>query len=620
MFYFVLIFAFVFGEEIEVNLSNGRRLMISGDVVTGTSVAPYVVAILACSIYGNQYYCGKFCSGSLIAPDVVLTAGHCTRDSSSPYGVDNPPIDLSRMYILAGTVDLYNGTGTLVKVSSLVNGGFGLNVRYELDNDIGLLFLNSCVTIRSGIVETIKVATLDSEPNWATASCANRTVKTFGFGLKSNLPSTIASDDGKLKKITSIAHGPDTCTQAYVDASMASIGQTSAILDLPQYSAYRAYYYTTVVGDYHICAGGQTSTSSCFGDSGGPVVAFADDSSNRQIVGVTSFGVSQFCGLGPDFTQRTATHSQWIVDQIGLHGKTCVAASQSFATWPVTTLTFQQHTSRFRSSRCADSAQWQCQWGRCLNASFVCNTSYDCGTGDYSDEDVDFCSASRRLDETQDELQNLIYAYKAKHPEVANRKTGGDTPHLIVVGSLSDRRVSDGLPAGMPPLPVSLQQAPHVKATKSTNCGSINTLINGLITAAQTAGDNAAETNYNTFQTACLTEKSCVFQVGFTVDSSVDDFCSEMLTFISNTAIATQLETGFNTKYSETCLAPGQTTTTTTTTTRPTTTTTRRTTTRPTTTTTRRTTTRPTTTTTRRTTTTKKKTTTKKTTTTRKSR
>ena len=607
-----LLTAAVAAEEVVVDLANGRKLMIDGTVVSSIATAPYAVALLECVISNGSYYCGKFCSGSLIAPDVVLTAGHCTHDAGSPYGVENPPRSLSRLYILAGTSNLYNGQGTLVKIASLHNAGFALNVRYQLDNDAGLAFLGSCVTIRPGIVETIKVATLSSEPDWTNQStCGDRVVKAFGFGLKTNLPSQIATDDGTLKSIESTVHSPATCSQAYVDASMASIGLDKTILDYPQYAAYRDLYYSTVVSDYHLCSGGQTTPSTCFGDSGGPVVAFPGDASRRQIVGVTSFGVSQFCGLGPDFIQKTATHSQWIVDMIAANGRSCAATSAAFASWPITSLTPTEHSSTFKTSRCtSNTTPWQCTWGRCLATSNVCNGVSDCGAGDTSDEGSSFCPVRRLLEENDDELQKLVNDYKMKHPDVVHKNAENPNPTVVIVGSLADKRVSSDLPSSLPPLPAVarplLPPRPNVKATIS--CSNINSTISAMITAAKTAGTNAAETDSSTFESACITEKTCFGQTGFVLDTSIDNFCTDMLNFITNKSVAAQLEAGFGVKYSETCTLSGSTTTSSTS--APTVTSS--TTTSTTTTTTRTTTTRATTT---KLTTTKKATTTKRTTT-----
>jgi hypothetical protein len=183
-------------EEIDV-----RRLMINGSPVNNTATAPYVVSLMQCVIQKGAYYCGKFCSGSLVAADVVLTAGHCTQNANAPYGVSSTPRPVDQLYILVGTTNLYSGTATIYKIKSVQNLGYSQNARYPFDKDVGLAFLNSCVKIVPGVVELIKVATSSSEPDWNSSNCSGRTVKTFGFGIKSNLPSQIATDDGVLRYV-----------------------------------------------------------------------------------------------------------------------------------------------------------------------------------------------------------------------------------------------------------------------------------------------------------------------------------------------------------------------------------------------------------------------------------
>ena len=550
MLYLFIFLVSCLGDIVEVSLSGGRKLMINGSDIESISDAPFAVAIVQCSVSGSSYYCGKFCSGALIAPDVVLTAGHCTHDASSPFGVDDPPRPVSYLYIIAGTTDLFNGSATLVKVESVHSAGYALNVRYNMDNDVGLAFLTSCVALEPGRIETIPVATLTSEPDWTSGSCASRSVTTYGFGIKSNLPSEIAADDGLMRSVDSVVHSPEVCSQAYVDASMADIGYDSSLLDQPGYEDYKALYYSTVSAEYHLCSGGQDNTSTCFGDSGGPMVADVDGI--KQIVGVTSFGVAQYCGLGPDFLQRTASHSQWIADTIAANGKLCVPVADAFAA-SISSLTDRD------ASRClASEAPWQCMWGGCLATADVCNSSSDCSPGDASDEGSDFCSAVsgyRRLEERGPTLEDLIEAYKTSHPELPSRKSDGPST-VVIVGSLGDPdRVHN--PMGDMPRP-----RPLAHKSSSYDCGTVNETLSQMI--ANDAGDNAAESDPTEFAALCTLEQNCLFSGSFTVDSTIDSFCMSFLEFVFQRDLAATLAAQFSTTYAETCL-PGVTTTTSTT-------------------------------------------------------
>ena len=67
-----------------------RRLIIDG-ATTEIVQYPFTVSLMYCrgSAVTNSLSCASFCSGALIAPHVVLTAGHCVFDAAeSAMGYD----------------------------------------------------------------------------------------------------------------------------------------------------------------------------------------------------------------------------------------------------------------------------------------------------------------------------------------------------------------------------------------------------------------------------------------------------------------------------------------------------------------------------------------------------
>ena len=245
--------------------SSLRRLMVS-DTKVDSMDHPHVVALLFCR---EPNVCASFCSGSLISATVVLTAGHCVYDQTSPFNSTRPPVPMNKIFVLVGASS--SGEISRSQMHGVVraeNAGFGLNLKYPLDNDLGLLFLDTPV-------QGVPFATLASVA--PVPSC--EPITSVGFGAHTVLPSEIAFNDGHLREIQSQVHTYATCV---------------AEADL-------------IVKDMQFCHGGNSVETTCNGDSGGPVM----DAAGVQI-GITSFGASRFCGGSPNFATSVARYVPWI--------------------------------------------------------------------------------------------------------------------------------------------------------------------------------------------------------------------------------------------------------------------------------------------------------------------
>ncbi len=127
--------------------TGGRQ---SDDIVGGTSAASYPEAVLVDLLKGGEPYAA--CSGSLIAPNVVLTAGHCVHGISS-WVVTAPAASGQRAKGIRGETYDWNASGEEVDPN---------------EHDLGLVFLDAPIT-------------LSSYPKLATAPLAsNRTVYNIG--------------------------------------------------------------------------------------------------------------------------------------------------------------------------------------------------------------------------------------------------------------------------------------------------------------------------------------------------------------------------------------------------------------------------------------------------------
>jgi trypsin len=348
---------------------------IIGGNVASASQLPEVVAFLTCQSSNSSggLSCYKLCSGTLIAPNVVMTAAHCVRSEFSAFDDLQPSSPVSNMYAVAGTKDYqqsdWSSDGMLLKVIKVVFGAYGTNVRFQTDGDIALLELETCLSPMIGSVEFAKVGTRDNEPS---ASCDDVTVA--GYGKITNAPDPLSVSDGKLRYFTTNLNSPETC----LDVSLYLSTKTSPPYNYNLFSPDVRY---SIIDDLYLCSGGNSIDSVCFGDSGGPTLY------NGAVIGVTSFGIGgsgEFCFIGPGYSTRVAYYATWIRDQMENRFSTCSGwrVSDSFpaSSWPLTQWT---PSVDFSASRCP-SQLWQCLSGECIEPRKVCDGTPNCWDG--SDE------------------------------------------------------------------------------------------------------------------------------------------------------------------------------------------------------------------------------------------
>ncbi len=241
----VLIAVLLAGCAVSDERVEEHRSPIIGGTTVSVGQYPTVVAILNNSL----------CTGTLVAPDLVLTAAHCVTPSVLGYSSQSQVTAATS--VIVDTTNVYGTSGREISASETIPNPY-FDIDNLGDNDIGLVRLSQSVTDRTPSV--INRLHNDAMPGLTTTL--------IGYGL------TDPYDDNSAGRL-------------YVLANKSSIACTS---DLG--SDANLLCYTQSDG-----------TGSCSGDSGGP--SFATIGGAQKVVGVTSFG-DRYCQQYGAYTRTDA--------------------------------------------------------------------------------------------------------------------------------------------------------------------------------------------------------------------------------------------------------------------------------------------------------------------------
>ncbi|MEM7127373.1 MAG: serine protease [Chloroflexota bacterium] len=250
-------------------LLSDRALAIIGGEEAMEGEQEWVVGI-ALADEPNGYF-AQFCGGTLIHPEWILTAAHCTLDE------DDIPFLSTDLDILVGRTILNSNDGQRVPVSKIIrHPGFEL---LTYNNDIALLRLSRPAT--SETISLVGAQSLFSSPITDFA-------KVYGWG----------TDDS--------GYGANALNKA----TLSIISQQDCE------TIYREF--GILISNNMLCAGlAQGGIDSCVGDSGGPLIRYNNGKSVQ--VGIVSWGLE--CGAAGLYGVYTnvVNYNSWIYFQISSH-------------------------------------------------------------------------------------------------------------------------------------------------------------------------------------------------------------------------------------------------------------------------------------------------------------
>jgi hypothetical protein len=280
-------------------------LSTTADAITGNAVLSNRDNVVLLTFYDAEGVYLWRCSGTLISPTLVLTAGHCTYGAAEarvwadqgPY-VETPvneggyPLSpIEERPPCAGYVG-WPCTGEDASGDPLTYPGFGFpdivppeDASFPGTGDVGLVVLDTPIYPDSGFASLAEEGALDA---FATRrGRQNITFTVVGYGLQRTRPTGDVAARIRLEATTQLVN---------LRSSLAA-GVNLQLTANP--------------------GGGRGGT--CFGDSGGPIFYGA----SNTIVALTSFGITPYC-TGVDYAFRIdqADVLAWILGVAAEEGET----------------------------------------------------------------------------------------------------------------------------------------------------------------------------------------------------------------------------------------------------------------------------------------------------------
>ncbi|KAF6215313.1 hypothetical protein GE061_010065 [Apolygus lucorum] len=244
------------------NRDSGSRIV--GGKFYKTNEYPFIVGIASVAARGYSPFCG----GSIITPNHVITAAHCTDDVIKAR---------TKTAVLLGTHDRSkpSSSAVIINVASIQQHA-GYNAK-TITNDISILTLASSINFNKIIGPVcLPQSGLD---------VSGQTVRVLGWGAEKFQGSMTL----RPKKLDTTAVTINNCATAW--GGMISTKNPTQLCTLSK------------------------KETACQGDSGGPVVWLDPQTNRYTLVGLVSFGAS-CTDERPTVNTRVAAYLPWIQQQI----------------------------------------------------------------------------------------------------------------------------------------------------------------------------------------------------------------------------------------------------------------------------------------------------------------
>jgi secreted trypsin-like serine protease len=215
----------------------------------------------------------EVCSGTLIAPTAVLTAGHCTVYFAQ---LEDAGYDVVFTFDPSPTASstFYDATAfyTHPDYVDRLNGNSKCGLYGQCTTDVGIAELATAASVTPATIAPLGYVD--------TLNLKTQTFRIVGYGVEgfSNANTALGPNGGTRKVGTFEALGQDVTASRFLK----------------------------LTGQHY-------DTETCFGDSGGPVFA------NGYVVAVVSFGQSLVCASNGYYTRLDTTSvSGWITTTLGV--------------------------------------------------------------------------------------------------------------------------------------------------------------------------------------------------------------------------------------------------------------------------------------------------------------
>lgn len=252
-------------------------IIVPGDtdrVFGGREVAegeyPFQVALLktdSLSADPESQYSSQFCGGTLIAPTWVLTAAHCMRS-------DGTPLTPDAFVVLTGTTDLESGHRIAPK-SIFINQAYDEN---SMDHDVALVELSAPATVPPVALGAPGAATRAIVVGW-------------GMTEDEKYPRHLLETDLDVVASAECNIGIKAIYAAAVKSSVADLAKQYRLKagEGDRIGAELAAGLADPLTDAMLCAGIKAGgRDSCYGDSGGPLLA--TEAGRPVQIGIVSWG------------------------------------------------------------------------------------------------------------------------------------------------------------------------------------------------------------------------------------------------------------------------------------------------------------------------------------------